>query len=145
MLVIHWCPDGGWEAGKRFTCTDRHPGNTYLLRHISIFQRLLRVIEFLCIISVFFLCMQSKGFSCIDCICIKEKEPECGLILTSDCHIHQCNPGLVIVWFCSGTGVELSLRLNLPGLGEMWDLIPSKWNHWEAKQTLINCLYSSVG
>lgn len=63
--------------------------------------------------------MQSKGFSCVDYICLK-KEPGCGSLLTSDFHICQYNPGLVII--C--TVVELSFRLNLSGLGEMWGLIP---------------------
>lgn len=58
--------------------------------------------------------MQSKGFSCTDYICIK-KGSECGLLLTSDFHIRQYNPRLVII--C--TFAELSFRLNLSGLGEM--------------------------
>lgn len=95
-----------------------------LVTHIHISETSLsNRVFFFCIISVFFLCMQSKGFSCIDYICIKKKkkEPACGLLLTSDFHICQYNPRLVII--C--TVVELSLRLNLSGLGEMWGLIPS--------------------
>lgn len=80
MLAIHWCPDGGWEWGNRLKCTDRQPGSTYFLWHISISDTPLRNSSFAP--SLYFLCMWSKGFSCIDYICIK-KELECGLLLTS--------------------------------------------------------------
>lgn len=142
ILVIHWCPDGGWEGGKQFKCTDRHPGSTHVLRHRSTFHRLLRVIEFLCILLTSFM-HAVKGLFLHRLLFVLKKKPKNGLLLTSDVHIRKCNPRLVIVWFCSATLVELSPRLNLSGLGEMWGLILSKWNHWEAKQILINCCYSS--
>ena len=94
MSAILRCPDGCWEGGKKKKKISSNALTDTLAAHISRgtyphFRDSHQVIEFLCIVSVFFMHAVKGLFLHRLCACIRKKkkkkrEPECGLLLTSD-------------------------------------------------------------